>query len=38
VGEFGLAIRVVEQARHITLLTNHFELPASHIAELYKSR
>jgi hypothetical protein len=29
---------LVEQARHITLLTNHFELPASHIAELYKSR
>ena len=29
---------LVEQARHITLLTNHFELPASHVAELYKSR
>ena len=29
---------IVEQARYITLLTNHFELPASQIAELYKSR
>jgi IS4 transposase len=29
---------LVEQDRHITLLTNHFELPASHVAELYKSR
>jgi len=29
---------IVEQARHITLLTNHFELSASQLAELYKSR
>lgn len=29
---------LVEQARHIKLLTNHFELPASNIADLYKSR
>jgi hypothetical protein len=29
---------IVEQARYITLLTNHFGLPARHIAELYKSR
>jgi len=31
-------ITLAERARHITLLTNHFELPTSHIAELYKSR
>ena len=29
---------LVEQARHITLLTNHFELPADLVAEIYKSR
>jgi hypothetical protein len=29
---------IVEQARRITLLTNHFELPAGQIAELYKNR
>ena len=29
---------IAEQARYITLLTNHFGLPASHIAALYKSR
>ena len=45
-----IEVYLIEQARHIrtaflrecdqhiTLLTNHFELPASHVAELYKSR
>ena len=33
-----IELYIVEQARHITLLTNHFELPASQIAELYKNR